>query len=78
MKKRAGQIRRGQGDVTNEVRQPDEEIDELETLAVRTKSPRMLITVSASTKIRDELRLKLRTSLSKDITLRELDYQPSD
>ncbi|OBT81066.1 hypothetical protein VE02_10331, partial [Pseudogymnoascus sp. 03VT05] len=59
IKKRAGRFRRGQGDVTNEVRQPDEEIDELETLTVCTKSPRMLITVSASTKIRNELRLIL-------------------
>lgn len=44
MMKRAGKVRRGQGNVANEVRQPDEEIDELETLPVSTKSPRMLIT----------------------------------
>ncbi|KFY50509.1 hypothetical protein V495_00225 [Pseudogymnoascus sp. VKM F-4514 (FW-929)] len=62
--KRAGRFRRGQGDVTNEVRQPDEELDELETLTVCTKSPRMLITVSASTKIRDELRLILQVDVS--------------
>ncbi|KFY21433.1 hypothetical protein V493_07417 [Pseudogymnoascus sp. VKM F-4281 (FW-2241)] len=56
---REGRVRRGQGDVTNEVRQSDETIDELETLTVCTKLPRMLITVSASTKIRDDLRLIL-------------------
>lgn len=38
----------------------------------------LTIQVSASTKIRDELRSILRTSLDKDITLKELDYQPSD
>ncbi|OBT48426.1 hypothetical protein VE00_01425 [Pseudogymnoascus sp. WSF 3629] len=81
IKKRAGKVGRWQGNITNgaqDVQQPDEKIDELEILPLCTKSPRMLITVSASTKIQDELRSILHTSLSKDITLTELDYQPSD
>ena len=41
-------------------------------------SPELTIRVSASSKIRDELRYVLRSCLDKDITLKELDYQPSD
>ncbi|KFZ04481.1 hypothetical protein V502_10115 [Pseudogymnoascus sp. VKM F-4520 (FW-2644)] len=47
MKKRVGKVGRWQGNITNEaqdVQQPDEKIDELETLPLCTKSPRMLIT----------------------------------
>ncbi|KAH8587310.1 hypothetical protein B0O99DRAFT_694581 [Bisporella sp. PMI_857] len=49
-----------------------------ETLPICTKLPQMLITISASTKIRDELRTNLRPFVKTDITLTELDYQPDD
>lgn len=47
MEKRTGMVERWQGNITNEaqdVQQPDEKIDELETLPLCTRSPRMLIT----------------------------------
>ncbi|CZR52131.1 uncharacterized protein PAC_02008 [Phialocephala subalpina] len=75
--KRAKEIERGREEVVLE-RPVGEIIHEPGALPVCTSTPRMLITVSASTKIRDELRSILRTSLDKDITLKELDYQPSD
>lgn len=72
----------------------EENTPESETLPVCTRTPRMLITgkshymkhlqfilmieVSASAQMRDELRLALQTSLNKDISLVELDYQPSN
>lgn len=43
----AGKVGRWQGNITNgaqDVQQPDDKIDELETLPLCTKSPRMLIT----------------------------------
>lgn len=91
--KRAAEIERGRREVILE-RSSGELIHEPGALPVYTSTPRMLITgktvacwgfylvltiqVSASSKIRDELRSVLRTSLDKDITLKELDYQPSD
>ncbi|KAH6667734.1 hypothetical protein B0J14DRAFT_675578 [Halenospora varia] len=75
--KRAREIERGREEVFLE-RPSREIIHESGALPVYTNTPRMLITVSASIKIRDELRSILRTSLNKEITLTELDYQPSD
>lgn len=51
IEKRAGKVGRWQGNITNEaqdVEQPDEKIDELETLPLCTKLPRMLITGKSS------------------------------
>ena len=91
--KRAEQIERGREEVMLE-RPSREVIHEPGALPVCINTSRMLITgknvvyqdfvvvlimlVSASTKFRDELRSILRASLDRDITLKELDYQPSD
>ncbi|KAH7363947.1 hypothetical protein BKA65DRAFT_571993 [Rhexocercosporidium sp. MPI-PUGE-AT-0058] len=75
--KRAEQIEKGRKEVFMG-RSSGEISYESGALPVCTSTPRMLITVSASQKIRDELRSILWNSLKKDITLNELDYQPSD
>jgi hypothetical protein len=91
--KRAAEIERGRREVILE-RSSQKLIYESEIMPVYTSTPKMLITgkavargmfspeltirVSASSKIRDELRHVLQSFLDRDITLRELDFQPSD